>query len=98
MDDQVMKLLKKHLLQQNKIKNSHHYMDKNFVFTSPEGYPLVQKLPAIRLQRLLKKLPHINKEITLFSFRHAHTSLLIEAGVGLKTQQRLGHTEKASQQ
>ncbi|MDO7485737.1 tyrosine-type recombinase/integrase [Peribacillus frigoritolerans] len=63
MDNQVMKLLKKHLLKQNKMKiqNRHHYMDENFVFTSPEGYPLVQKLPAIRLQRLLKKLPHINK-------------------------------------
>ncbi|MGG0844081.1 tyrosine-type recombinase/integrase [Peribacillus simplex] len=96
MDNQVMKLLKKHLLQQNKMKiqNRHHYMDENFVFTSPEGYPLVHKLPAIRLQRLLKKLTHINKEITLHSFRHTHTSLLIEAGVGLKEiQQRLGHTD-----
>ncbi|MBK5502244.1 site-specific integrase [Peribacillus sp. TH14] len=96
MDDQVMKLLKKHLIQQNKMKiqNTHTYMDENFVFTSPEGYPLVQKLPAIRLQRLLKKLPHIHKEVTLHSFRHTHTSLLIEAGVGLKEiQQRLGHTD-----
>jgi integrase len=96
MDGKVMKLFKKHLLKQNEIKiqNRHHYKDENFVFTSPEGYPLVQKLPALRLQRLLKKLPHINKEITLHSFRHTHTSLLIEAGVGLKEiQQRLGHTD-----
>jgi len=37
MDDQVIKLLKRHLLQQNemKIQNRHHYMDENFVFTSP---------------------------------------------------------------
>ncbi|MBR8644164.1 tyrosine-type recombinase/integrase [[Brevibacterium] frigoritolerans] len=36
----------------------------------------------------------INKEITLHSFRHTHTSLLIEPGVGLKEiQQRLGHTD-----
>lgn len=34
------------------------------------------------------------KEITLHPFRHTHTSLLIEAEVGLKEiQQRLGHTE-----
>ncbi len=34
------------------------------------------------------------KEITLHSFRHTHTSLLIETGVGLKEiQQRLGHTD-----
>lgn len=96
MDDQVMKLFKKHLLKQNEIKiqNRHHYKDENFVFTSLEGYPLVQKLTAIRLKRLLKKLPHIQKEITLHSFRHTHTSLLIEADVGLKEiQQRLGHTD-----
>lgn len=42
--------------------------------------------------------------ITPHSFRHTHTSLLIEAGVGVKEiQQRLGHTdintkEKASHQ
>ena len=65
-------------------------MDENFVFTSPEGYTLVQKLPTIRLLRLLKILPHINKEITLHSFRHTHTSLQIEAG---EIQQQLGHTK-----
>ncbi|WP_412760986.1 tyrosine-type recombinase/integrase [Peribacillus frigoritolerans] len=32
--------------------------------------------------------------MTPHSFRHTHTSLLIEAGVGIKEiQQRLGHTE-----
>ncbi|MFE5431219.1 hypothetical protein [Peribacillus simplex] len=86
MDDQVMKLLKRHLLQQNKMKiqNRHHYMDENFVFTSPEGYTLVQKLPAIRLQPLLKKLPHNNKKITLHPFRHTHTSLQIKQVQELK--------------
>ncbi|MED0773891.1 MULTISPECIES: tyrosine-type recombinase/integrase [Bacillus] len=48
------------------------------------------KLVAIRLQRLLRKL-EINKHITPHSFRHMHTSLLLEAGAGLReTQERLG--------
>ncbi|WP_240733104.1 tyrosine-type recombinase/integrase [Jeotgalibacillus sp. S-D1] len=51
------------------------------------------KLVAIRLQRLLRKL-EINKYITPYSFRHTHTSLLIEAGAGLKeVQERLGHSD-----
>lgn len=45
------------------------------------------------LQRLLKKT-NITKHITLHSFRHTHTSLLIEAGVDLKAiQHRVGHTD-----
>ncbi|MBK5458791.1 tyrosine-type recombinase/integrase [Peribacillus sp. TH27] len=36
----------------------------------------------------------MEKNITPHSFRHTHTSLLIEAGVGIKEiQQRLGHTD-----
>ncbi|KRF59013.1 hypothetical protein ASG97_21345 [Bacillus sp. Soil745] len=46
-----------------------------------------------RLKRLLKKA-EIEKNITPHSFRHTQTSLLIEAGVGIKEiQQRLGHTD-----
>ncbi|MFT0804117.1 site-specific integrase [Bacillus swezeyi] len=74
-DDMIMKLFKKHLHKQNEIKiqNRHHYTDENFVFTSPEGFPLVQKLPAIRLKRLLKKLPHIQKgNYVAFVQTHAH--------------------------
>jgi integrase len=40
------------------------------------------------------KKAEIEKNITPHSFRHTHTSLLIEAGVGIKEiQQRLGHTD-----
>ncbi|MEC0710264.1 tyrosine-type recombinase/integrase [Bacillus haynesii] len=42
---------------------------------------------------MLKKAG-IEKNITPHSFLHTHTSLLLEAGVGIKEiQQRLGHTD-----
>ena len=51
------------------------------------------KMIQNRLKRLIK-LSNITKNITPHSFRHTHTSLLIEAGVGIKEiQQRLGHTD-----
>ena len=54
---------------------------------------MVIKLVTTRLQRLLSK-SDITKHITPHGFRHTHTSLLIEAGVGVKEiQQRLGHTD-----
>jgi integrase len=47
---------------------------------------------ASRINSLKKA--EIEKNITPHSFRHSQTSLLIEAGVGIKEiQQRLGHTD-----
>ncbi|MCY9401363.1 site-specific integrase [Bacillus haynesii] len=46
-----------------------------------------------KLVNMLKKAG-IEKNITPHSFLHTHTSLLLEAGVGIKEiQQRLGHTD-----
>src|SRR5699024_12862687 len=50
-------------------------------------------LPISRMERLLK-LANINKNVTPHSFRHTHTSLLIEANVHIKEiQERLGHSD-----
>nr|WP_241484352.1 tyrosine-type recombinase/integrase [Bacillus clarus] len=47
----------------------------------------------MRMQRLLKKTS-IQKQVTPHSFRHTHTSLLIEANVHIKEiQERLGHSD-----
>ena len=45
------------------------------------------------MKRLLK-IAGVSQELTPHSFRHTHTSLLAEAGVGLEEiMDRLGHTE-----
>ncbi|KAA0941635.1 site-specific integrase [Sporosarcina sp. ANT_H38] len=94
-DDLIISLLKKHKVKQNEhiLKNRVIYKDENFIFAGAEGFPMVIKLVTTRLQRLLSKTD-ITKHFTLHGFRHTHTSLLIEAGVGVKEiQQRLGHTD-----
>ncbi|WP_369802689.1 tyrosine-type recombinase/integrase [Psychrobacillus sp. OK032] len=63
------------------------------MFAREDGHLQLRKAIETRLKRLLKK-GGIEKNITPHSFRHTHTSLLIEAGVGIKEiQQRLGHSD-----
>lgn len=65
-------------------KNKRIYKDQGFIFTCSEGYPFTIKQFSNRLQRLLKRIPDLNKHITPHSFRHTHASLLIEANVNMK--------------
>jgi integrase len=95
MDPHIMALLKKHKAEQNELKMRmrHEYQDNDFVFARPSGHPEVMKKIEKRMNRLLK-LAKIDKHLTPHSLRHTHTSLLIEAGLGIKEiQQRLGHTD-----
>lgn len=94
-DDSLVDTLRKHRLRQNKnkLKNRMIYNDNGFIFARDDGHPQLRKVVETRLKRLLKKA-RIEKNITPHSFRHTHTSLLIEAGVGIKEiQQRLGHSD-----
>ncbi|MES1045323.1 tyrosine-type recombinase/integrase [Heyndrickxia oleronia] len=98
-DSEVMELIKKLQFEQKKQKLAYgeQYNDMNFVFAKPNGLPPVLGFIQYRLERLEKYLIKnnlLNRHIYLHMFRHTHTSLLIEAGVGIKEiQQRLGHAD-----
>ncbi|MED1562046.1 site-specific integrase [Alkalihalobacillus alcalophilus] len=95
MDANVMNDLKQHKKEQNKLKMMirDEYVDQDFVIAKSSGYPENVKVIENRMKRILK-LAEIDRHLTPHSLRHTHTSLLIEAGVGIKEiQQRLGHTD-----
>ncbi|WP_067925466.1 site-specific integrase [Alicyclobacillus shizuokensis] len=92
-DPVLVPLLRAHQREQEQLKKSPFYQDQGFIFTTNEGYPKTIKHFHVRLKRLLKKTS-ITKNITPHSFRHTHTSLLIEANVHIKEiQERLGHSD-----
>ncbi|SEI13037.1 Site-specific recombinase XerD [Halobacillus karajensis] len=96
MDVGVIEVLKKHKGHQDDLieKMKNEYTQLDFVFAKEVknlGYPEFLKTVNTHMRRLLK-ISGIDKELTPHSLRHTHTSLLIEAGVGVKEiQQRLGH-------
>ncbi|ASV67227.1 site-specific integrase [Cytobacillus kochii] len=94
-DPLLIDLLRLHEQEQEVVKreNKPFYKDNDFIFATNEGYPKTIKHLSIRMQRLLKKTS-IKKAVTPHSFRHTHTSLLIEANVHIKEiQERLGHSD-----
>ena len=94
-DDMLISLFKDHKHEQKKLimKQRPIYKNHDFIFAENHGHPRVMKKVMLRLQRLLKYMD-TDKHITPHSFRHTHTSLLIEAGAGVKEiQERLGHAD-----
>lgn len=94
-DSVLIELLKVHKEEQEQIKKDNHlfYNDDDFIFTNNQGYPRSLGFINRRIERILKKTS-ITKNITSHSFRHTHTSLLIEANVHIKEiQDRLGHSD-----
>ncbi|WP_210471676.1 tyrosine-type recombinase/integrase [Sporosarcina sp. 6E9] len=92
-DNRLIALFKAHRREQMELKMKQRlvYDDQNFIFAESTGQPRVLKQVALRLQRLMKRMD-TDKHITAHGFRHTHTSLLIEAGAGVKEiQERLGH-------
>nr|WP_290370150.1 site-specific integrase [Peribacillus sp. Bi134] len=94
-DDGLVALFKAHKSEQMELKMKQRlvYENQDFIFAENIGHPRVMKQVVLRLQRLMKHLD-VDKHITPHSFRHTHTSLLIEAGAGVKEiQERLGHSD-----
>lgn len=94
-DEFIQTILKKHKVQQSeyKLMAGTDYVNQNFLFANANGHPITGKLVGDRMRRLLKK-SSITKEISPHCLRHTHTSLLIEAGAGIKEiQEVLGHSD-----
>ncbi|WP_260399497.1 site-specific integrase [Peribacillus simplex] len=94
-DDGLIALFKAHKREQMELKMKQRlvYEDQDFIFAENIGHPRVMKQVVLRLQRLMKHLD-VDKHIPPHSFRHTHTSLLIESGAGVKEiQERLGHSD-----
>jgi len=95
MDPFIKNMLHKHKVEQSKIKllTGKDYLDENFVIAKPSGHPELPQIIRFRMTRLLKKTS-FNKFVTPHSLRHTTTSLLIEAGIGVKEiQEILGHKD-----
>lgn len=100
-DEIVINLLLDHQDKQEQIKkeNEPFYKDEGFIFTNNQGYPRLVRHVGYRMERLLKMVNNgkdedEKKHVTPHSFRHTHTSLLIEANVHIKEiQERLGHSD-----
>ncbi|WP_258832656.1 site-specific integrase [Peribacillus frigoritolerans] len=83
-DDGLVALFKAHKREQMKLKMKQRliYENQDFIFAENICHP-----------RVMKHLD-VDKHIPPHSFRHTHTSLLIEAGAGVKEiQERLGHSD-----
>lgn len=92
-DPFLVDLLQRHQMEQDKVKQHNYvfYKDHNFIFASNDGFPLTVTLINDRMKRVLS-FTSIDKHLSSHSWRHTHTSLLIEAGVHIKEiQERLGH-------
>lgn len=100
-DDDLIKALENHRAKQNEVKMRYRniYHDQDFVIAKMEshyGYPEFLTQIGKRILRLLK-IAGLSTDITPHSFRHTHTSLLAEAGVGLQEiMDRLGHKDDST--
>lgn len=94
MDERVMRLLKKHLTEQNEIKLLNpEYDNQEFVFADYDGKPFTHAKAHYRFKRILEK-SELDDSLTLHMFRHTHISLLIESGARDKEiMERVGHAD-----
>lgn len=101
-DDHTVSVLSAHKLECNKLRllygpSWHLPKDcpQGLIFTSTKrpGFPLLHQAIQLRINRLVALMDHPPKvHLTPHVFRHTHTTLMAEAGVGLEQiQHRLGH-------
>lgn len=95
-DEVVLAALEEHRTGQNLTRMRYRkvYHEEGFIFAREDkfyGYPEDITRVGNFMTNVLK-LAGLNENLTTHSFRHTHTSLLAEAGVGLEAiMERLGH-------
>lgn len=106
MSDSVIKLLKRHKIEQNKYRLSlgTYWKGSNFIFTQDNGLQLDLSTPNSVMRKIIQrynasvnndtdKLPEIN----VHGLRHTSATLLISQNVDVKTvSNRLGHSETST--
>lgn len=98
MDEEIINALKEHKRFQRQVieQLGDAYYNKDFIFAKMErqhGYPIVIKTVQNHMKRL-QQLANLNPDLTPYSLRHTHTSLLAEVGVALEQiMDRLGHSD-----
>lgn len=97
-DEEILNMLKRHKVIQNKIrlstrKDIEDFHDGNFVFCRQNGYPYSSRFIYDRIIRLIK-MTSITKIEGPHILRHTHITMLTEAKVDLKTiMDRVGHED-----
>ncbi len=91
--DKTRDILKQLKTENELIKASRHYDEKEFYFTSVAGHPI----HLTNFNRTISEIAidlGINKDISSHIFRHTHISFLTELGIDLKTiMNRVGHSK-----
>jgi integrase len=83
-EDDVIKVLLKHKVLQDKVKKEvqEQYLDQDFIHARSKksffGYPIGPHPLRYRMRTILKQ-SKIKKQLTPHNLRHTHTSLLAEA-------------------
>lgn len=97
-DQKIMSLLKKRVIQNDKHKLKNRtiidkFYDTNFVFQEKDGRPFLPRNIADSMRRLMEHTT-ITKNLTPHSLRHTHVSMLTEAGDDLPSiMYRVGHLD-----
>lgn len=91
--DRAIEIIEKVIIENTLMAQTEKYNDRNFVFTTSSGNPIILSNFNIALNRLSKQCS-INKKVTSHILRHTHISMLAELNIPLKAiMDRVGHMD-----
>lgn len=95
--DELLSLLKSYKAEQDELKQrlGDYWVDSDRICIKDDGSPMGVGTPYSILRKLLKK--YNMDAVSLHSLRHTNATIMIEAGVDLKTTSaRLGHSQTST--